>query len=53
MTEPPAAAEPVRLRVTLRHALHTAMAVLLGILVFIITAVQFWINSRNSHEGVD
>lgn len=31
----------------------SAMAVLLGILVFIITAFQFWLNARNSHEGVE
>lgn len=31
----------------------SAMAVLLGILVFLITAFQFWLNARNAHEGVD
>lgn len=31
----------------------SAMAVLLGILVFTITAIQFWINSRNKLEGVE
>ncbi|TRY19706.1 sugar ABC transporter permease [Tessaracoccus rhinocerotis] len=31
----------------------SAMAVLLGVLVFLITAFQFWINARNSHDGVE
>lgn len=31
----------------------SAMAVLLGTLVFAITAFQFWLNARNSHEGVE
>lgn len=30
-----------------------AMAVVLAVLIFIITAVQFWINARNSHDGVE
>ncbi|MFT3889417.1 MAG: sugar ABC transporter permease [Arachnia sp.] len=31
----------------------SAMAVLLGLLVFVITAFQFWLNARNAHEGVE
>ncbi|MCG6567144.1 carbohydrate ABC transporter permease [Tessaracoccus sp. ZS01] len=31
----------------------SAMAVLLGLLVFIITALQFWFNARHGHEGAE
>lgn len=31
----------------------SAMAVLLGILVFIITALQFWFNARHGYEGAE
>lgn len=31
----------------------SAMAVLLGLLVFTITAFQFWLNARNAHEGME
>lgn len=31
----------------------SAMAVLLGLLVFVITALQFWLNARNNTDGVE
>lgn len=31
----------------------SAMAVLLGLLVFVITAIQFWINARTNNDGME